>query len=563
VRLKILVASALLMGLTGSALRGQSKAPEVRFTGGTLRGRVQGGTAVFAGIPFAAPPVGNLRWREPQPVVAWSGVREVTGPGSPCIQSRAGVDGYLAPIAAAYHAVLETRTVDSSEDCLYLNVWSPEWPPRSRLLPVMVWLHGGSNRVGNGGEEGYDGTSLAAHGVIVVTLNYRLGLLGFFAHPALAAESPNHSTGNYGLLDQLAALRWVRENIEQFGGDPNNVTVFGESAGSIDATTLMTSPLARGLFRRVIAESGPAFGLGPETTLAAALAVGTAVGQSSAGEAAGGAAQIEALRKMGAADVAALEVAVIAAKFKGFDPNASIADGWLIPESPAAAFAEGKTTDIALLAGLNGRELSAFRLSAAAAAKKSGKPPEEGALRAAVKKLADAARPLYGSWTDLAVGMYLIKMVGQGDVAVDQASNDILVACPVGAEAALSTSAGARAYVYKFDRAVPGPGEATLGAFHALELAYVFDTFTSREWRWLPIQPLDETLSATMQTYWTNFAKTGDPNSPGLPPWRAWTSEKEDYLEFSRSGEVLPRRDFSPAFCHLSPERLKQQLGPH
>ena len=212
---------------------------EVSVTGGKIRGIQPSsrGGAVFKGIPFAQPPVGELRWREPVPVRPWRGIRDATGFGHTCVQG-----GALG--------------ADSSEDCLYLNVWAPEWPAKSRKA-VMVWIHGGGNFAGAGSEPVFDGESLARHGVVVVTMNYRLGIFGFFAHPELTKESPHHVSGNYGLLDQVLALRWVHENIASFGGDPGNVTMFGESAGSLDVNVLMTSPLSQGLFCRAIGESGP------------------------------------------------------------------------------------------------------------------------------------------------------------------------------------------------------------------------------------------------------------------------------------------------------------------
>jgi len=538
---------------------GMANPPIVHVTGGALAGKLQGGIGVFEGIPFAVPPAGNLRWREPQPVTSWPGTRDATHAASPCTQSAAGLDTYLAPLAAAYEAPYEAQPYPSSEDCLYLNVFAP-WPTGRKGLPVMVWLHGGSNRVGTGADESYNGFSLASHGVIVVTINYRLGVMGFFAHPELTAESAHHSSGNYGLLDQIAALQWVQQNIGQFGGDPENVTLFGESAGSIDATILMASPLVKGLFRRVIAESGPAFGLGPPLTLAGAEAVGAAVGQTAAGESATQAKALETLRQMPAEQVAALEQRVVATRFKSFDPNGSVVDGWVLPQSPAKAFASGKIQKVDLLAGLNGRELSAFRIGAAAAAKQATQPSAKSAPSDAVKKLVDAAHPVYGGWTDMAVAMYLVQILMHGDIAVDRASNDMLLACPVGAEATLVGSLGARAFVYRFDRSMPGKGEAKLGAFHGLEVPYVFNTFTVRSWRWLPFTETDRKLSETMESYWTNFAKSGDPNAPGLPSWKPWNSGEEPYLAFTQNGTALPQRNFSPPFCHLALHDLQERL---
>jgi para-nitrobenzyl esterase len=556
----LLVFLALAFSI-GIANPPHSNAPIVHVTSGTLAGRLQGGTAIFEGIPFAAPPLGNLRWREPQPVANWPGTREATRSASPCTQSTTGpgLDAYLAPLAATYETPFAVQSYKSSEDCLYLNVFAP-WPSAPKGLPVMVWLHGGSNRVGTGADESYNGSSLASHGVIVVTLNYRLGVMGFFAHPELTAESPHHSSGNYGLLDQIAGLKWVQQNIAQFGGDPENVTLFGESAGSIDATTLMTSPLVKGLFRRVIAESGPAFGLGPALTLAEAQAVGAAVGQSAAGEFATHAKALETLRQMRADQVADLDRDIVASRYKNFDPNGSVVDGWLLPQPPAKAFAWGKIQRVDFLAGLNGRELSAFRIGAAAAAKQSAKPSQTDGPTAAAKKLADTAHPLYGTWTNTAVAVYLAQILVHGDIAIDRASNDMLMACPIGAETALVKSAGARAFLYRFDRSIPGKGESKLGAFHGLEVPYVFNTFTARGWRWLPFTETDRKLSAMMEIYWTNFAKSGDPNEPGLPTWKPWNNGEEPYLEFSQSGAAVPQSNFSPPFCHLAPHGLQERL---
>ncbi|MGA2418594.1 MAG: carboxylesterase family protein [Candidatus Acidiferrum sp.] len=536
--------------------------PVVHLAGGALQGWMQGDIAVFEGLPFAKPPVGDLRWRPPQPADAWTGVRDATRPSHPCMQRLSGTDSFFAPLAAAYGVDFAIYTLEPSEDCLYLNVWTPQLPtganqlPAGLKLPVMVWIHGGSNRVGVGAD--YDGSSLAAHGVIVVTFNYRLGAMGFFAHPELTAESAHHSSGNYGLLDQLAALQWVQGNIAQFGGDAANVTIFGESAGSVDATTLMISPLAKNLFQRVIAESGVAFGLEPERNVAYMEPLGVAVGRE-AGTAPG--AQLEALRKLPATQITQIEDRLIASQFPGYNPNASVVDGWVLAQSPAKAFASGAIQPVDLLVGLNAREFSAFRVVAEAATAKSSPPPKKPGVSNQLKLFADLARPLYGSWTDVTVATYMARILLHGTLAVDQASNDILGACPVGAEAALTTNAGRRAFVYRFDRSVPGQGESNLGAFHSLEIPYVFGTFTDRVWKWLPVTETDHKLSRLMQTYWTNFAKSGDPNGAGVPQWAAWTSDQESYLVFGEAGDAVTQRNFSPIYCHLSVERLKTQLA--
>lgn len=528
----------------------------VSVKAGQLRGTVNGATAVFEGIPYAAPPIGSLRWREPEPPQPWSGIRDATKAGNACVQNAAGLDAFIAPLATTYGASYNLQPVSSSEDCLYLNVWSPNWPNQG-MLPVMVWLHGGSNRIGSGAQSTYAGEALASHGVIIVTINYRLGFLGFFSHPELTKESPHHSSGNYGLLDQLAALRWVRENIAGFGGDSGNITLFGESAGSIDAGTLAASPLAAGLFRRVILESGPPFGLGAVHTLQQAEAAGTAVGKAAPGHSTS---SLENLRRLPATQVAELANQTIKTQFKGFDPFSATVDGWVLPRTTSNAFGSGSIQKVDLLIGLNGRELSAFRVGAAMAAKQNPTPGKGGNASEAVKNLADTAHPLYGGWTDAAIGIYLGEMLIHRDAAIDRASNDMLMACPIGAVAALVNNSGRRVYVYKFDRSIPGKGEADLGAFHGLEIPYVFDSFEDRVWEWLPFTEADHKLSHMIEIYWTNFAKTGDPNASGLPSWPPWQSSGEPYLEFNQDGSVAARQGFAPPFCHLSADRLRQQL---
>ena len=557
--LRTLALCATVPGLLASVTKAPAvkpSGPVVRISDGALTGIVAGNVSVFRGIPYAAPPIGTLRWREPQLEAAWVGVRDASQFSRPCMQSLQGTDGFIKPLAPTYGVTYPVQQLDPSEDCLYLNVWTPRLQAGANL-PVMVWLHGGSNRVGSGAEAGYDGSSLAAHGVIVVTINYRLGAMGFLAHPELTAESPHHSSGNYGLLDQLAALQWVRRNVSQFGGDPGNITLFGESAGAIDATTLMTSPLSTNLFRRVIAESGPGFGAGPVQTLGHMQELGVAVGKAAGGPSG---AQIEALRKLPAAQVAKLENDLVASQFKAYDPNAAVVDGWVLPQPPARAFATGALQHVNLLVGLNAREFSAFRINAAEAAKKSP-PAKKPGLIDQLGLMADTARPLYGHWANLTVGVYAGKMLTGGAPAVDQAANDIIAACPIGAEAALTNEIGQHAFVYRFDRSVPGRGQAELGAFHSLEIPFVFGTFGARTFSWLPFGATDQKLSQTVESYWTNFAKTGDPNGPGLPRWEPWTPESEPYLAFDENGEAIPQQHFSPLYCHLSPGRLKAQLA--
>jgi para-nitrobenzyl esterase len=419
----------------------------------------------------------------------------------------------------------------------------------------MVWLHGGANTAGSGSQSTYEGEALVSHGVVLVTLNYRLGVFGFFSHPELSAESVHHSSGNYGLLDQLAALEWVRKNISRFGGDPKNITLFGESAGAIDAGLLITSPLSAGLFRRVISESGPTFGVGSARTLAETESVGAAIGRAAPGHFTS---TLQNLRGLPSAQMAELADQVLKAHFQDIGPAPIVVDGWVLPRSPQEAFAAGAISRVDLLVGLNGRELSAFRVGAAA--RQTPKTQNGGGARQAISRLAEAAAPLYGAWTDPAIAWYLAKALIHRDAAIDQASNDMLVACPLGAMATLSLASGQKAFVYRFDRTIPGKGAADLGAFHSLELPYVFRAFEDPSWRWLPFTSADSRLSAAIQAYWTQFAKTGNPNSAGLPNWPAWNNDHEPFLEMGTGADLAAQRGFSPTFCHLSPDRLRQRL---
>jgi para-nitrobenzyl esterase len=417
----------------------------------------------------------------------------------------------------------------------------------------MVWLHGGSNVTGSGTQPMYDGVSLVRRGVLLVTVNYRLGAMGFFSHPELTAESPHHSSGNYGSLDQLAALNWVKKNITQFGGDPDNVTLFGESAGAIDSARLMISPLATGLFKRVISESGPSFDEGQ--TLSQAESFGSAVGALAPGDA-----QATPLQKLRALPATEVEALMDKAKERlPTDTTAATVDGWLLPLSPRRAFLTGSILKVDLLIGLNGRELSAFRLASQAAGKASGKPA--GADSGALEKALSAAHPYFGAWTKPAMALYFGHILLNKNAGLDGVANDLIAACPIGAMATLAQAAGAHVFVYRFDRSIPSTRMTELGAFHGLEVPYVFGSLHSREWQWLPSTADDELLSDLMQTYWTRFAKSGDPNSPNLPTWPAWDDESKEFLLITENASVTMQRNFQPLFSHLGAEELKRTFN--
>jgi para-nitrobenzyl esterase len=482
-------AVAALAALLLSAV--PSEARSLRIDGGAIADVAvdQSGIRVFKGIPFAAPPVGELRWKPPQPVPAWKALRSAAEWGPRCMQSNRLGD--LDPL---------NKRMD--EDCLYLNVWTPA-KSSGPALPVMVWIHGGSNANGAGSQPDYDGTALARKGVVVVTINYRLDVFGFLAHPDLTKESGTNSSGNYGLLDQIAALKWVQKNIRAFGGDPRRVTVFGESAGAFDISLLMASPLAKGLFARAIGESGgaltpvPPFGPKP-------LKLGEQDGAKFAQ--ALGANSLAELRAKSAQEI--LDGAVKNRIVYGF----GVVDDYVVPEQPAAIFAAGRQNSVPLLVGWNADEGSYFAAAL--------KPPADGPayverVRAQFKEAAEKVLSLYppGSTPEAAKDSYAALI---GDEFIDYGG---------WAWAERAASGKSPVYRYYVTRRPPAPELSTTwplsapGVYHSAELYYVFNTLGQRNWAW---EAADRHLADEMTSYWTNFAKTGNPNGPGLPKWSAY-----------------------------------------
>jgi para-nitrobenzyl esterase len=523
--------------------------PTANVTGGAVRGYLAAPGAVFKAIPFAAPPVGELRWREPQPVKPWRGVRDATRYSAACAQNPLGTGVFLGPLAQRYGVNFPTPKWDISEDCLYLNIWTPEWPVKEPRA-VMFWLHGGSNRIGSGNEPGYDGAELAKHGVVVATINYRLGALGFFAHPELARESAHRSSGNYSLLDQIAALRWVHDNIAQFGGDPARVTVFGESAGAIDAGMLMCSPLTGGLFARAIMESGPVLGLAYTHSLGRAERFGELVAalalRGQPRDSAGASGADSSMRRLRALPAEAILAAASEAAKQ--EPNPEfVLDGWVLTRSPQAVFAAGRQQPVGLIIGNNGREASVFHGAS-------------GAPSAADEGPKKALHISYGSLAPIAMAAYVIDTHTGRSAAADEWLNDALMACPSAAMATLNAATGHASFVYQFRRSIPGKGESDLGSFHSLELPYVFGALHRAAWSWLTFAKLDEGLADAIRGYWTNFAKTGDPNGGGLPQWRPYTPAADWYMEFGNDGRAHPRQGGRPTFCSLDIPKLKARL---
>ena len=501
--------------------------PVVRVSTGSLRGSVEQGAgsvplAVFRGIPYAKPPVGDLRWAPPQTAVSWSGDRAATAFGPPCAQQRQGWNDRFVGL--------------QSEDCLYLNLWSPALPTDANphpSLPVMVYIHGGSNQAGTASEELSNGLALAPRGVVLVTLNYRLGVFGFLSDPALKTESgAGGSSGNYGLRDQIAALTWVQREISHFGGDPKRVTILGQSAGSIDVGALMASSRARGLFARAIEESGTVLGLLPPVTAAASeqawAGVRTVLGGS-----------VRSMRQRATAEVLQAEAGNASAPRSG--RGLSI-DGWVLSEPPEVVFASGKEAHLPLLIGNNVQEIVPAHES-----------PQE--LRTAIEarlSLVDARRleAIYG--LDRAAGSPE-STDGTASTLLGDASarwaTDSLLRCPSRAIAHLHATHGDPTYEYQFD--VPLPWQKT--AMHSTELFFLFHYFHAQHGEAGTWTAEDEDASDALEHYWTNFAKTGDPNLPdraALPAWPRFVDGGEAFLEFTDGGPVIGER-LHEASCSL------------
>jgi len=441
---------------------------------------------VYRGIPFAAPPVGELRWKPPQPPAAWQGVRQATQFGNSCPQVPFPTNGVYSG----------TPPPPISEDCLYLNIWTPAKSANDRL-PVMVWIHGGGFDRGTGAAAGYDGENLARKGAVVVTINYRLGILGFLALPELTAESSHHASGNYGLLDQIAALQWVQENIVSFGGDASRVTIFGQSAGSGSVNALMASPLAKGLFGRAIGESGGSFA--PMPSLADAQEQGAqfaaAIGVTG-----------DTLKSLRAKTIEEL------LKAKADDDAGPIVDGWVLPSTVYAIFAAGKQNDVPVIVGNNANEGANIV------------PLPNGTMSAA--EFAENARKNFGAMADKFLQAYPAATDEEAAAAHFASFRDAQFGWDMRMWARLETDTGHHhAYRYYFSRVPPGPG-SRLGAFHGADLAYVFENYPFRIW----YQDWDKQLGEIIENYWVNFAKTGDPNGPGLPNWPPYDPAKDDSL---------------------------------
>jgi para-nitrobenzyl esterase len=481
-----LVAAMLSLPL---ALFAAASGPQAKTASGVIEGKSDGPVNVFLGIPYAAPPVGELRWKPPAPAAKWTDVRKTTDFGSHCLQGNVFGD-------------MKFRDAGGSEDCLTLNVWVPA-KPVSAKLPVMVWIYGGGFVAGTTSEARQDGTNLAQQGVIVVSMNYRLGIFGFFVHPELVKESEHKAAGNYGLLDQTAALQWVHDNIAAFGGDPGNVTIFGESAGSFSVSAQMASPLAKGLFQKAIGESGGAFYSG-----------GLSFQPRSVREEKDAKAASEKLGVSKLSELRAVPADKILEIFgkpgpEGFRFGPDV-DGYFLPVSVPAIFAAGKQNDVALIAGWNHDEGS-FEVV--------GNPQKPTA-----ENMKAGAQKEFGEKADQFLKLYPTDTPEHVLRSAQDYAGDKFIAFSTWAWLEAATKADKQpVYRYRFDLGPPAdPKAPQMGAYHSAEIEYVFGQLDSKAGvKW---SPETRALSAQMQKYWANFAKNGDPNGPGLPKWPVYSS---------------------------------------
>ena len=479
-----------LAGLLTLPLFGAIQEP-VKIEGGLIAGTPGWGWGVreYLGIPFAAPPVGDLRWRPPQPVVAWQGVRAADRFSPACMQRA------LDPNSGSWNRGL----INTSEDCLYLNVWTPA-SSASERLPVLVWIYGGGGVSGSTAEPIYDGNAIAKKGVVVVSMNYRVNVFGWFAHPELTKESPHHASGNYGSLDQLAAIQWVKKNIAQFGGDPSKITIWGESGGSRSVNFLAASPLLKGLVRGAIAESHTTFGR--MLALAEAEASGVKFANS--------------LGRPSLADLrAAPAEKLLEASIKTPQGlNGAIVDGWFLPQDLYTTYSQGKQNDIALITGATNDEGGNIG--------GIGAPPGGGGRGAAAPdSLATYtawAKQTFGDKADTLLKLYPARDDAQAKQAYHDVYRDINFAGHRTWAKFQSNTGHAPAWIYLFSHVPPHPEgngnnpRASVGAVHFSEVIYVFNNLRMKDYPWTD---LDRKVADTLETYWTNFAKDGQPERPG------------------------------------------------
>ena len=507
-RLALTLTAAIYMASPAAA----QSSPLIHTPAGTLRGEVTGDVHVFKGVPYALPPVGSRRWQPPEAMPAWKGERDATQFGAACYQpkSRAG-------------SIYADDPATMSEDCLSLNIWARA---KASKAPVFVWIHGGALTGGSSSESLYGGAALAEHGLVVVSINYRLGALGYLAHPALSAESPQNISGNYGLLDQIAALHWVQDNIAAFGGDASNVTIAGESAGGLSVMYLMASPRARGLFAKAIAQSAYMIST-PELR------------DSPFGDARAEAIGVWLAGKLGAKDVAGLRAMdagalTEAAAHAGYIPFGTI-DGRILPRQLVDVFDRGEQARVPLLAGFNSGEIRSLRILA---------PPAPANATVYTELIHDR-------YADLADDF--LKLYPPTDLAesVLMAPRDALYGWTAERLVKKQSALGMPAFLYFFDHGYPAADAAGLHAFHASEIPYVFGTADRAPpfWPKVPADPANTNLSAAMTAYWAAFARDGIPDAARLPRWQAYSADQA-YMAFADAPQ--PRLHLLPGMYELN-----------
>lgn len=468
--------------------------------------RLDSGILKFSGVPYALPPVGDLRWKAPQAAAAWEGTRDATEFSPTCWQP-------LSPPGSFY----DSGEIERSEDCLYLNIWTGAEDAEA-ALPVMVWIHGGGLQTGTGSTSLYDGESLAGRGVVLVTINYRLGPMGFMAHPELSAETASGVSGNYGILDQVAALQWVQANVAHFGGDPGQVTIFGESAGSWSVNYLTATPLAAGLFQRAIGHSGGIFW--PMPRLADAESEGARVGGRL------GASNLEGLRAAAVEDVYQAASETEALNFVGVN------DGHVFPRDIYDIYAAGDQNDVDTIVGFNSDEGTALFA---------------GAGGVTVADYRKSLEDSYGEHADAMFAVYPAETDEQAREAAYVNTADSYFAWQMRTWARLQSSTGSSPVrMYFFSRVPPWDEAETYGSYHAAEIIYAFDNLHTSAAVSDEIGPFnhawddtDRELARTMASYWVNFAATGDPNGDGLPDWPVYDPDADGVLELGDTIGVI------------------------
>jgi len=523
-------------GITAGASN-SAAAPTARTASGTVRGVTEGEVSSFKGIPFAATTAGENRWRPPQPLPAWQGIRDASKFGADCTQ-----------VAFTRGAMSTSPT--SSEDCLFLNLWRPANAAPAAKLPVMVWIFGGGFVFGSGAQPSYSGVEFAKQGVILVTFNYRVGRFGFFAFPALSNEHPEELKGNYAYMDEIAALKWVKQNIGAFGGDPNNVTIFGESAGGISVHSLLTSPLARGLFQKAISESGGSRdsiltarpmskdGVDPNYPVSAET-IGIKFAQSMGIEGTDQAALVK-LRALSAEQILRGAPPKPGERVQPEDTT-PILDGKLITETAETAYKANREPRVPLMLGSNSADTAGNR------------------VRATTKEQLFAR---FGQWSDQAKAAY--DPDGTTDLAtlVARANDDFGQAEPARFAASAYAAKGSPVYLYRFSYVQTAMRERLrAGARHGDEIPFAFGTLDQGLYWGPPPPPTaeDQAVSRMVQSYWVNFAKSGDPNGSGLPAWPRYDPSKDLIFDFHPDGSAGAIPD--PRKARLDVMKLATESG--